>query len=120
MGIKWSSNFVRRQPELRTRFCRKYDYQRAKYEDRKAIREWFNLIRNIKAKHRILDNDTYNFDETSFIIGVIHVGIVIISSDGRKAKLAQPSNRKWVIVIRAVSAQGWALPPFIILAAKYH
>jgi len=104
VGIKWSSNFVRRQPELRTRFCRKYDYQRAKYEDQKAIREWFDLVRNIKAKHGILDNDTYNFDETSFMMGVIHVGMVVISSDGRKAKLAQPSNCEWAIVIRAVGA----------------
>ena len=88
MGVNWASNFVMRQPELYTRYYRKYDYQRAKYKDRKAIREWFNLIQNIKAKHGILDNDIYNFDKTSFIIGIIFAGIVIISSDGRKAKLA--------------------------------
>ena len=88
MGVNWSSNFVKRQPELRTRYSRKYDYQRAKCEDRKAIKEWFNLIRNIKAKHGILDNNTYNFDETGFMIGIIHIGMVIISFNGRKAKLA--------------------------------
>ena len=88
VGIKWPSNFVKRQKELQTRYCRKYDYQRAKCEDQKAIREWFDLVRNIKAKHGILDNNTYNFDETSFIIGIIHAGMVIISSNGRKAKLA--------------------------------
>ena len=94
VGIKWSSNFVRRRPELRTRFSRKYDYQRAKYENRKTIREWFDLVRNIKAKYGILDDDTYNFDKTGFMMGVIHIGIVVTSSDGRKAKLAQPSNRE--------------------------
>ncbi len=120
VGVNWSSNFVKRRPELRTRYCRKYDYQRAKCEDRKAIGEWFVLVRNVKAKYGILDDDTYNFDETGFMMGVIHAGMVVTSSDGRKAKLAQPGNREWAIVIGAVSAQGWALPPYIILAAKYH
>ena len=44
VGVNWSSNFVKRQPELRTRYSRKYDYQRAKCEDRKAIKEWFDLV----------------------------------------------------------------------------
>ena len=39
VGIRWAHNFVKRQPELRTRFTRKYDYQRAKCEDLKVIRE---------------------------------------------------------------------------------
>ena len=88
VGKLWAYNFVRRRPELHTRYSYKYDYQQAKCEDRKAIREWFDLVQNVKAKYGILDNDTYNFDETGFMIGVIHVGMVITSSDGRKAKLA--------------------------------
>ena len=104
VGTKWPFNFVKRRPKLHTRYARKYDYQRAKYEDRKAISEWFNLVRNIKAKHGILDDDTYNFDETGFMMGIIHAGMVVTSSDGRsKAKLAQPSNREWATVVRAVN-----------------
>jgi hypothetical protein len=37
-----------------------------------------------------------------------------------KAKLAQPGNREWATVIQGVNALGWAIPPFIILAAQYH
>ena len=33
VGQRWAHNFVRRRPELRTCFARKYDYQRAKCED---------------------------------------------------------------------------------------
>ena len=58
----------------------------------------------MKAKHGILDDDTYNFDETGFMMGIIHMGMVITSSDGRKAKLAQPGNREWATVIGAVNA----------------
>lgn len=121
VGKLWASNFVRRRPELRTRYARRYDYQRAKCEDPKAINEWFALVRNTKAKYGILDDDTYNFDETGFMMGFIFPGMVVTTSDSRgKVKLAQPGNREWATVIQGVNAYGWAISPFIILAAQYH
>ena len=44
VGKRWASNFVKRQPELRTRFFRRYDYKRAQCEDLDAIRAWFTLL----------------------------------------------------------------------------
>ena len=38
VGTRWAYNFVKRRPELRTCFQRKYDYQRAKCEDLEVIR----------------------------------------------------------------------------------
>ena len=68
-----------------------------------------------------MDDDIYNFDETGFMMGIIFAGMVVTTSDGRgKAKLAQPGNREWATVIQGVNALGWAIPPFIILAAQYH
>ncbi len=71
VGKLWAHNFVRRKTELRTLFSRRYDYQRARCEDSKAVNEWFALVRNTKAEYGILDEDTYNFDETGFMMGVI-------------------------------------------------
>ena len=121
VGKLWASRFVNRQPELRTRYSRRYDYQRALCEDPRVINGWFALIQNVKAKYGILNDDTYNFDETGFMMGIIFVGMVVTTSEGRgRAKLAQPGNRKWATVIQGVNALGWAIPPFIILAAQYH
>jgi len=121
VGKLWAHRFVKRQPEIRTRYTRRYDYQRAKCEDPKIIGEWFALVQNTKAKYGILDEDIHNFDETGFVMGMIFPGMVVTTSDGRgKAKLAQPGNREWATVIQGVCAQGWAIPPFIILAAQYH
>jgi len=93
IGIRWAHNFVKRQLELRTRFTYKYDYQRAKCEDPTVIHEWFALIHNIKVKYGILNDDSYNFDKTGFIMGIIITFIVVTTSDGRsRAKQAQPSN----------------------------
>jgi hypothetical protein len=83
VGIHWASNFVKRHLELRARFQRKYDYQRAKCEDLAIICSWFELVCNTIAKYRINDADIYNFDETRFIMGVISTAIVVTSSDGR-------------------------------------
>jgi hypothetical protein len=121
VGKLWAHNFVKRQPELRTRYARRYDHQRAKCEDPEVIGEWFALVRNVKAKYGIVDDDIYNFDETGFMMGIIFAGMVVTTSDGlSKAKLAQPGNREWATVIQGVNALGWAIPPFIILAAQYH
>jgi hypothetical protein len=121
VGTRWASNFVNRRLELRARFQRKYDYQRAKCEDPVIIRGWFELVRNTIAKYGICDADIYNFDETGFMMGVISTSMVVTSSDGRaKAKKVQPGNREWVTVIQGVNSQGWVVPPFIIVAGKNH
>ena len=107
VGKLWAHNFVQRQPELRTHYARKYDYQRAKCEDPRVINKWFALVRNTKAKYGILDDDTYNFDETGFMMGIIFPGMVVTTSEGHgKAKLAQPGNREWATVMQGVNACG--------------
>src|SRR6187402_939167 len=121
VGPRWAANFVRRQPELQTRFQRKYDYQRAKCEDPDVIRGWFELVKSTIAKYAIQESDIYNFDETGFMMGVISTGMVVTSSDGRKqAKKTQPGNREWVTVIQAVNSVGYAVPPFLVMAGKNH
>ncbi len=121
VGTRWASNFINRRPELRTRFQRRYDYQRAKCEDPEVIRGWFELVHNTIAKYGIHDADIYNFDETGFMMGIISTAMVVTSSDGRaKAKMVQPGNREWVTVIQGVNSQGWAVPPFIVVAGKNH
>ena len=42
--INWAGNFVKRRPELKTKFNCKYDYKRAQCEDPKVIGPWFDLV----------------------------------------------------------------------------
>ena len=121
VGEKWPSTFVHRRPELRTQSFRKYDHQRAKCEDPEVIGNWFKLVSNIKGKYGIVDEDTYNFDETGFQMGVISSGVVVTGSERRGRPLAQqPGNREWVTSIMAINAMGRSIPPFIIFGGKYH
>jgi hypothetical protein len=50
---KWAANFVKRRPELKVKFNRKYNYSRALCEDPEVIQGWFRLVENIKAKYGI-------------------------------------------------------------------
>ena len=47
VGKNWPTNFVKRCPQLRTTYNRKYDYQQAQCEDPVVIQGWFNLVRNM-------------------------------------------------------------------------
>jgi hypothetical protein len=54
VGQQWVRNFVKRQSDLRTRFTRRYDYQRAKNEDPKVIMEWFTQVERVISEYGIL------------------------------------------------------------------
>ncbi|OBS16237.1 hypothetical protein FPOA_13041 [Fusarium poae] len=121
VGKRWAHNFVKRQPELKTRLFRKYDYQRAKCEDPSIIRGWFRLIQNTIAKYGIRPDDIWNFDETGFMMGIIMAGMVVTGSERQgRPKSVQPGNREWITVIQAINAEGQSIAPFIIGAGQYH
>ncbi|KAL9563830.1 hypothetical protein ACKAV7_012072 [Fusarium commune] len=81
VGKRWAHNFIKRQPELKMRLFRKYDYQRAKCEDPTIIHNWFRLVQNTIAKYGIRSDDIWNFDETGFMMGIIMAGMVITGSE---------------------------------------
>ncbi|TVY75163.1 hypothetical protein Focb16_v005488 [Fusarium oxysporum f. sp. cubense] len=121
VGKRWAHNFVTRHKELKMRFFRKYDYQRAKCEDPTIIRDWFRPVANTIAKYGIRSDDIWNFDETGFLIGMIASGMVVTGTDRRgRPKSVQPGSREWITVIQAINAAGWAIQPFIIGGGQYH
>jgi hypothetical protein len=121
VGKHWPSNFVKRTDCLKTSWNRPYDRQRALCEDPAVIQAWFTLVEETKAKYGIVDEDVYNFDEAGFMMGKITTQLVVTRSDRKgRAKTIQPGNREWVTLIQAINAAGWAIPPFLIYAGKYH
>ncbi|KAG7001033.1 hypothetical protein FocnCong_v013526 [Fusarium oxysporum f. sp. conglutinans] len=121
VGKRWAHNFVKRQPELKTRLFRRYDYQRAKCEDPTIICGWFRLVQNTIAKYGIRSDDIWNFDETGFMMGLIMAGLAVTGSERQgRPKSVQPGNREWITVIQAINAEGQSIAPFIIGAGQYH
>jgi hypothetical protein len=129
VGDCWVRRFVNRHDDLRSKFLRKYDYQRAKCEDPVQIKAWFDRVQATITKYGILPEDMYNFDETGFQMGIIATTKVIARARARgqgqargraqgRPKVIQPGDRTWVTVIEGINAQGWALPATIIFAGK--
>ncbi|KAG9189822.1 hypothetical protein G6011_06690 [Alternaria panax] len=83
-------------PSQPTKWTRKFNSQRAQYEDPAVIVAWFKLVAETRQTYGVLDQDIYNFDETGFAIGVAATSKVVTSSNrvGR-AVVVQPGNREW-------------------------
>jgi hypothetical protein len=115
---------------LIAKYLRKYDYQRAKYEDPEILGNWFKLLQITITEYRIVAEDIYNFDETKFQIGVIITAKVLTQTKPSKSGsnriksgrplVNQPGNRHWVTVIEEINASDWALPPTMIFESKVH
>lgn len=121
VGTRWAQRFVVRRPELKTYVNRAYDYQRTRCEDPKIMKDWFRLVANMKAKYGIQDCDTYNFDETGFMMGAIRPAMVITRADRiGKPRSVQPGNREWATAIVCISGDGYAMPPYLVLQGRHH
>ncbi|KFY26191.1 hypothetical protein V491_01420 [Pseudogymnoascus sp. VKM F-3775] len=121
VGKNWTSSFITRRIEIKTKFGRKYDYKRALCEDPVIIGDWFKLIRNTVAKYGIQEEDIYNFDEAGFLMGMIATAKVVTSSESRNLpKATQPGNREWVSIIQGINSYGSSIPPFIIFKGATH
>jgi hypothetical protein len=121
VGPRWAENFVKRNPELTTRFRRRIDYQRAQCEDPGVLNAWFQLVQNMIAKYGIQEEDIYNFDETGFLMGMLSSAKVVTSSErSSQPRTKQPGNREFVTVIQGVCATGWTLPPYMVVKGKFH
>jgi len=57
VGKLWAHRFIQRRPELKTRFNRVYDFQRALCEDPELIGAWFRLVENMRAKYGVVDGN---------------------------------------------------------------
>ena len=106
-----AQQFVQRRPELKTRFTRVYDFQRALCEDPGLISAWFRLVENMRSKYGVPDSDFYNFDETGFMMGQICPGMVVTRTDRRgRGKGIRPGNREWATAIACINGEGWSIP----------
>jgi hypothetical protein len=119
VGENWVYNLVQRRSELKSRYSRRYNYERAKCEDPKIIEEYFDRVQEAILQYGILPEDIFNFDDTGFAMGLCATAKVITGSDRySRPYLLQPGNREWVTAIEAVNSTGWALPSYVIFKAK--
>lgn len=121
VGVNWKRSFLRRQPDLKTKFARRPTYNRALCEDPVLINGFYESLLHLKQEYGIVDDDIYNFGETGFAMEIGATAKVICSSDcSGRPSIIQPGNREWVTVVECVGSNGVVVPPLIIFKSKHN
>jgi hypothetical protein len=118
LGINWTQGFLRRHPDLKSRFVPLLDKDRVVAEDPDQIQRYFELFQATKAKYNIHDDDVYNMDKKGVMMGVIAKLRVVVSRKNKKPYMTQQGKREWVSLIECISLDGRVLSPFVIFKCK--
>ncbi|KAJ5699795.1 hypothetical protein N7536_002808 [Penicillium majusculum] len=118
IGDHWLQRFLKRNPDYYVRRRRALDVERSAALNKSVVQRWFEDYERIVTEHGICHQDIYNFDETGFQIGVGREQFIITRHLKKKLFNGSVTNRESVTVLEAVSADGFACPPLIILSAK--
>jgi hypothetical protein len=120
LGQNWVTGFIKRHESIKSRFARKYNYQRALCEDPKAMKQWFETLEALRKANGIQHEDIYNFDETGFAMGLIATSRVVTRAEMLgKPSLIQPGQREWVTAIECIGSEGYVVPQTIIFKGPY-
>ena len=119
LGVNWASTFIKRHPEVHTRYNRRISYQRAKQEDPRVIKQWLHTVYEAIQEHGIHEDDIWNFDETGFAMGLCTTSKVITAVErSERPRTVIQGNREWVTIIECIGSSGCHIPPLVILKGK--
>jgi len=116
----WTGRFLQRHPEYLIRKQKTLDVKRKELEahDIDDLNGWFDRYKSIRDKKGILPQNTYNFDETGFRIGIGKDQWVVTRDSKKPLSFASSTNQELVTVIETISGDGAVLPPMIIVSGK--
>jgi hypothetical protein len=114
----WPQSFLRRHPDLYSRFVSPLDKSRALAGDEEQIRHYFALFKKTKEEYNIHDDDVYNMDEKGVMMGVLAKLHIVVSRSQKKPFITQPGSREWVSMIECICRDGRVLSPWIIFKGK--
>jgi len=119
IGHNWASRFLQRHPEYKIVKASSQEFKRDRAATKAEVQDWFRRYKNLLARIGVTPRNMYNSDETGNRIGIGKAKSVI-TRRGNKRKISLPTSteRELVTVLETISADGHALPPWIILAGK--
>ncbi len=114
----WTVRFLNCHSVLQSKYSRILDQDRFLVQNRDSIQQCLDLYWFIKAKHSILDEDTYNINENRYVIGIAGSSKVVFSKYQKQTFTNQVGNREWTTFIEAIGTTGHQLPILVILKGK--
>lgn len=117
LGKRWMSNFIRRNPVLKTKKQHRIDSVRVSGATTNIIKPWFRKL-EVPAIKAIKPENRWNMDEAGIMEGQGENGLVVGSAEKRFIQKKQPGSRVWTSFIECISAAGKALKPLVIYKGK--
>ncbi|XP_044716033.1 DDE superfamily endonuclease domain-containing protein [Hirsutella rhossiliensis] len=113
----WAKRFIQRHRELfHRRRAAARDIKRKAMQDRIHVEAFFRGWSQTIEKDEILPKNTWNFDETGFMVGYLHKGTFIWTfREIDTPILSDAHDTVSVTAIEAISAAGSCIPSFVIL-----
>ncbi|KAJ5746818.1 hypothetical protein N7520_012000 [Penicillium odoratum] len=118
LNHRWLKRWLKRYPKYKIRRRKSLDRERLKAEDRDRTLKWFEGYENAVSSYGIQREDLYNFNESGFQMGIGQDQWIVTREPRRKIVSGTDTNREYVTVVEAISSDGFAIPPLIILTAK--
>ena len=120
-GPDWFRGLQTRHPDLVIRRQEKLSHSRARMLNSSTVEKYFVELHRILTKNKLHNkpSQVFNMDETG--VQLEHNPTSVLARKGTKAIPGRVSNsRENIIVVACVSADGNAMPPFVIAKGKTH
>jgi hypothetical protein len=118
LGQDWVPRFIKRHPHLAVVIGRRIESVRMDGATKPVLDAWFDAYRTVIQEYKIMQENTYNMDESGFSIGTMESTRIILDSTFRTKHQAHPGRQEWVSMIECICADGTILPPLGIFKGK--
>lgn len=120
IGEHWLKRFYSRHPEYRIRKQQALDLDRKQAHEPEAIHTWFRRLQDTVNEYGIVNEDIWNFDETSFNIGIRRDQWIATREFKNHAWIGMNTNREYTTVIEAINATGRVIKSIYYPVRKMH
>jgi hypothetical protein len=115
VGKNWHIKLLARNPSIKRLLSRPpARVQKPRVVRKDTLDEFFQLYSDLRQSHAIAFSDIYNMDEKGLLTGAIQRTSVLIPIQKRHALLREDGDREWASVLECISADGEALPAWMI------
>jgi hypothetical protein len=118
LGQDWVPRFILRHPHLTVVIGRRIESVRMDGATKPVLEAWFDAYNKVVQKEGIMQENTYNMDESGFSIGTMESTRIILDSTLRTKHQAHPGRQEWVSMVECICGDGTTIPPLAIFKGK--
>jgi DDE superfamily endonuclease len=120
VSIPWVGRFLKRHPQYKIRTSKPLAAARKWSHDPQRLRQWYERWQQATERYGIQTADIYNYDETGFRVGCGGKQTVVTRFHHQRLFHSDTDDREHITSVETICADGYSLPPFVVLQGKLH